>query len=90
MKNIDGFNKKYSGLSYSEVILSQERHGKNQLSTNQQFTFIFKILHFFKEPMFLLLIGTALIYFILGEISDGVTMLVFVFFLAGITLFQVW
>lgn len=55
MKNIDGFNKKYSGLSYSEVILSQERHGKNQLSTNQQFTFIFKILHFFKEPMFLLL-----------------------------------
>lgn len=90
MKNIDGFNKKYSGLSYSEVILSQERHGKNQLSTNQQFTFIFKILHFFKEPMFLLLIGTALIYFILGEISDGVTMLVFVFFMAGITLFQEW
>ncbi len=79
MKNIDGFKQKYNGLSHSEVILSQERHGKNQLNTDHKSTFMSLVLSFFKGPMFLLLIGTALIYFILDEIKDGITMLVFVF-----------
>ncbi|MGL4373109.1 MAG: cation-translocating P-type ATPase, partial [Turicibacter sp.] len=49
-----------------------------------------KILNIFKEPMFLLLFGTALLYFILGEPSDGLIMIGFVAFMAAINIFQEW
>ena len=47
-----------------------------------------KVLNVFKEPMFLLLLITASIYFILREVGDGIIMLCFILFISGIEFFQ--
>ena len=73
-ENID----KISGLSDKEVILSREEYGLNELSKKKKESLILKILGIFKEPMFLLLIIAASVYFIVGEYGDGIIMLVFV------------
>ncbi len=41
-----------------------------------------------KEPMFLLLVGTAILYFALGESSEGITMLVALGLVSGISIYQ--
>lgn len=66
------------GLTSQEVLLSKEKNGVNQLSEKKKEPFILKILRIFKEPMFLLLIVAASVYFIVGEYGDGIIMLVFV------------
>lgn len=66
------------GLTNQEVLLSKEKNGVNQLSEKKKEPFILKILRIFKEPMFLLLIVAASVYFIVGEYGDGIIMLVFV------------
>ena len=78
MKNENEFLKKVKGLTTEEVITSREKHGVNKLSEIKKQPLIIKILSIFKEPMFLLLIIAASIYFIVGEYSDGIIMLIFV------------
>ena len=53
-------------------------------------SFFHKILHVISEPMFLLLIVAAIIYFILGEPRDGAIMLVFVVGIISIEVIQEW
>ena len=71
----------YVGLNDEEVIRSREEYGANELEPKKKESLLIKIIHVFMEPMFLLLIVTASIYFILGEVSDGVIMLCFVLFI---------
>ena len=80
--------KKYSGLTEKEVIESREKYGSNELEKKKKENFLQKILHIFTEPMFLLLIITASIYFILGDVGDGIIMLCFVLFISGIEFVQ--
>ncbi|MGN0992685.1 MAG: cation-translocating P-type ATPase, partial [Bacilli bacterium] len=70
--------KNISGLSDKEVIESREKNGSNELVKKKKEPLILKILSIFKEPMFLLLIIAASVYFIVGEYGDGIIMLVFV------------
>lgn len=77
-KNQKDFIKNIQGLTTKEVISSREKYGLNKLSEKKKQPFILKILSIFKEPMFLLLIIAASIYFIVGEYSDGIIMLIFV------------
>lgn len=78
------------GLTTEEVKKRQEKYGKNQLIPNKKENFILKILSVLKEPMFLLLIVAATIYFILGEPRDGTIMLVFVVGVISIEVIQEW
>lgn len=78
----------YTGLTDSEVKISREKYGTNELENSKKESLLKKVLHVFTEPMFLLLIITASIYFILGEISDGIIMFCFVLFISGIEFFQ--
>lgn len=78
----------YPGLSEAEVIASRAAHGANVIDAQPKPNLFQKILHLFSEPMFLLLFITASIYFFLGEITDGIIMLVFVLFVSGIEFFQ--
>ena len=78
-KNENEFLKNIKGLTDEEVINSREEKGINKLSETKKQPLILKILSIFKEPMFLLLIVAASIYFIVGEYSDGIIMLIFVF-----------
>ena len=58
---------KYKGLSDDEVISSRIKNGSNEISKKKKQSLIIKILRIFKEPMFLLLIIAASVYFIMGE-----------------------
>ena len=90
MAKISGFNGDHQGLTEREAAERLRQHGPNELLPEKKATFLSKVLATIKEPMFLLLFGTALLYFLLGDPKDGVIMLCFVTFMAGINLFQEW
>ncbi|WP_434301806.1 cation-translocating P-type ATPase [Clostridium botulinum] len=78
------------GLTTLEARKLQERFGKNELVVEKKESFFHKILNVISEPMFLLLIVAAVIYFILGEPKDGAIMLVFVVGIISIEVIQEW
>lgn len=79
MKNdLTGFLKNIKGLTDAEIIHSREKNGSNELTKSKKQSLILKILTIFKEPMFLLLIIAASVYFVVGEYSDGIIMLIMV------------
>lgn len=82
--------KEFVGLTNEEAKKAQERYGKNQLIPEKKESFLAKILEVLKEPMFLLLLIAATIYFILGEPRDGTIMLVFVVGIISIDVIQEW
>lgn len=77
-------------LSTKQAQLLQEKYGKNVLVPEKKDDFFLKILEVLKEPMFILLIVAAIIYFILGEPRDGAIMLVFVVGIISIDVIQEW
>lgn len=90
MGKFNGFTGDYTGLKNNEVKILQDKYGFNELAPKKKVTLFHRIIGIFEEPMFLLLICTALIYFILGEPRDGIIMLVFVVFMSGINIAQEW
>ena len=79
-----------AGLSSAEAKRLLEQYGKNELVPQKNESFILKVFHIICEPMFLLLIVAAVIYFILGEPRDGAIMLIFVVGVIGIDVIQEW
>ena len=82
--------KEWIGLTSDEVEKRQEKFGFNELSEQKKVPFYYKIVHILMEPMFLLLLVAALIYFFLGEPQDGAIMLVFVVVIIAIEIYQEW
>ena len=78
------------GLTTEEAKALQLKHGKNELASQKKEPFAKKALHIVCEPMFLLLIIAAIIYFILGEPRDGIIMLIFVIGIISIDVIQEW
>lgn len=78
------------GLTSIEAHKRQEKYGKNELTPEKEESFLRKVLHIISEPMFLLLIVAAIIYFILGEPRDGAIMLIFVVGIISIDVIQEW
>lgn len=78
------------GLTEEEVIELRKKYGFNEIVSEKKENFFFKIIHIICEPMFLLLIIAATIYFVLGEPKDGVIMLVFVIGIIMIDIIQEW
>ena len=78
------------GLTTNEAKELQLKYGKNELTSQKRKPFIKKVLHIICEPMFLLLIIAAIIYFILGEPRDGLIMLIFVIGIISIDVIQEW
>ncbi|NCC86756.1 MAG: cation-translocating P-type ATPase [Clostridia bacterium] len=76
------------GLTSAKVKELQEQYGKNELTPLKKESFIKKVFHIICEPMFLLLIVAAIIYFILGEPRDGAVMLIFVIGIISIDVVQ--
>lgn len=79
-----------AGLSSAEVQRLQQQYGKNELTPQKKESFLKKAFHIICEPMFLLLIAAAIIYFILGEPRDGAIMLIFVIGIISIDVIQEW
>ncbi|QEC65789.1 cation-translocating P-type ATPase [Panacibacter ginsenosidivorans] len=76
------------GLSGSEVPSLQLQYGKNIFHAEPSRGFIHIVWDVVKEPMFILLFVACLLYFILGEVSEGIMMLVAIILVTAISLYQ--
>ena len=82
--------KELQGLTSAKAKELQEKFGKNELVAAKRESIFHKIISVISEPMFLLLIVAAVIYFILGEPRDGAIMLIFVVGIISIEAIQEW
>lgn len=76
------------GLTDEQVLLAREKFGQNTLNYKQENTILDAIIKLAKEPMIILLIVAALIYFVSGKVDDGVFLLSAVVIVSAISLFQ--
>ncbi len=76
------------GLSAEEVSLRLTREGFNELPADRRGNFLSLTLDVLKEPMFLLLIAAGVIYLILGNLSEAAALLLSLFGIVGIALYQ--
>jgi Ca2+-transporting ATPase len=76
------------GLSDPEVIRSRSAHGRNDLSFKKTKGFIDALSGIAREPMVVLLLVTACVYFISGKTGDGIFLASAIILVAGISLFQ--
>lgn len=83
-------NENTQGLTSEQAKKLQEEYGRNELTPRKKESFFRKIWEVLSEPMFLLLIAAAVIYFILGEPRDGAIMLIFVIGIISIEAIQEW
>jgi Ca2+-transporting ATPase len=72
------FNK-LQGLSGEEVDALRKQFGENVFKAGSSRHFIFIARDIIKEPMFILLVFASALYFMLGEINEGIMMLVAMF-----------
>jgi Ca2+-transporting ATPase len=77
-----------TGLTDDEVRQSQDRFGANIVETKKQYPFWQTIKGIVLEPLFILLVCTAIVYFLLGSINEGIVMLVALGFISGIGIYQ--
>ncbi len=78
------------GLSGEQAAERQKQYGKNELVQQKKPRFFITVLRILAEPMFLLLLVAATIYFLLGSPRDGAIMLVFVVGIIAIDVLQEW
>jgi len=81
---------KYEGLTSAQAKAIQLEFGKNELTARKKYNFVKKVMKIIGEPMFLLLLIAATIYFLLGEPGDGLVMLAFVVGIIAIQVIQEW
>jgi P-type Ca2+ transporter type 2C len=77
-----------TGLSMKEVWEREKKYGKNVIMVKRRRRICMHVKHICSEPIYLLLAISASIYFILGDMMDGIVMISFVIFVIGIDLFQ--
>ncbi len=78
----------FSGLSETEVLASREAHGNNALRAQERSGFWKALITAVTEPMFLLLVAAATIYFILGNTNEAIFMLGAIVLVSAISLYQ--
>ncbi|MFH6769389.1 cation-translocating P-type ATPase [Gaetbulibacter aquiaggeris] len=81
-------NSKIKGLTDAEVQASRTKYGRNVLSSKKNNTFLLAIKNILKEPMIILLLVASSIYFISGEIGDGIFLASAIILVAIISLHQ--
>lgn len=74
----------HTGLTMKKAKELQLEYGKNELSIENKGRIRKLIWHILVEPIYLLLISCAVIYFALGEQTEGAIMMAFVLFVIGI------
>lgn len=77
-----------TGLNEQQIEASRELHGTNKLDLKEDKVLADVLKGIVTEPMFILLLIACLIYFILGEMKEGIIMLISILLVAGISLFQ--
>ncbi len=75
------------GLTSRQVSEARAVHGRNEVIQVEN-NFLSTLKGFFKDPMLLLLLLASLLYFISGEVGDGIFMISAIFLVIGISLYQ--
>jgi Ca2+-transporting ATPase len=76
------------GLADIRVQEKLSTEGYNELPLQGERNFLHIVFEVIHEPMFLLLVASGLIYFFLGDTSEGLILMSFVVFIIGITVYQ--
>lgn len=77
-----------TGLSEAEATLRQQSEGFNEIPQEAKRGVLSIAFEVMREPMFLLLVGCGSLYLLMGELSDALMLLAFVFVVIGITIIQ--
>lgn len=83
---MENFN--FTGLTNEEVEANRREFGSNQKIKDHQNRFFEVLKEVVTEPLFIILVLAATLYFLLGEYSEGIIMLIALTLVAGISLFQ--
>ena len=78
----------FKGLSDNEVSERRKDFGTNSIPEPKKYAVVAVLRDVFGEPIFILLVVTAVIYFALGELNEAIIMLVAIGFVSGISVFQ--
>ena len=78
----------FQGLTEEEAIERLKQEGYNELAKSQSRNILSIAWETIKDPIFLLLGGGGIIYWILGDLQEALILLGFVFFITGISLYQ--
>lgn len=76
------------GLTDEQVNKSRQQHGSNAMDMQEDRVFFEVLKEVVTEPMFIILLAACIIYFAVGQLKEGIIMLVSIFIVAGISLFQ--
>jgi Ca2+-transporting ATPase len=77
-----------TGLTGEQVTESRLKNGSNTLEMQEDRVFLNVLKEVVLEPMFIILLAACIIYFTVGQYKEGIIMLVSIFIVAGISLFQ--
>jgi len=77
-----------TGLDLTRVNESRKQHGSNSMELHEERVLLNVIREIVLEPMFILLVAACTIYFLTGSYQEGIIMLVAIFLVSGISLFQ--
>ncbi len=77
-----------TGLSEQEAIALLKKDGYNELPSAEARNFLAIAWDTIKDPIFLLLVGGGIVYFILGDLQEALILLGFVTLIVGIGLYQ--
>lgn len=78
----------FAGFTEEEVKNSRKEFGSNKIETNSKSPFWHSLKDAVTEPMFILLVAAAVIYFILGEFSDAWFMSGAIILVSAISIYQ--
>ncbi|MFA7708361.1 MAG: cation-translocating P-type ATPase [Candidatus Pacearchaeota archaeon] len=79
---------KLKGLSEKEATKILSMDGYNELEKSKNKNFLNLVFSVFKEPMFFLLLACGIVYLFLGSIEEAILLLLCIFFIIGITIYQ--
>jgi Ca2+-transporting ATPase len=79
---------KNQGLTSDEASKLLQKYGLNELPTAKPKNILAIVLEVLKEPMFILLVACGSLYFVLGDTTEGVILLCWVFVIIFITFYQ--
>ncbi len=78
----------FNGLTDTEVLDNRKKHGSNVLALKEDRLFGQVLKDVVTEPMFILLLVAAIIYFFVQQYQEGIIMLVSICIVAGISFYQ--
>jgi len=78
----------FTGLTADQAAQQRQIFGENKLEATRRYPILDSIRNIVTEPMFLLLAVACVLYFLLGDFTEAIMMVVSILFVTGIELYQ--